>query len=110
MIFFSLVGSGGFLGTFSFIYFALETNKVKGLVFTIYMLLFLFINGVLKNAYHDPRPFWQFDSIKAISCQTEFGNPSGITIYFNVITLRSCFWKFSFLLLLLQSILLKINL
>ena len=82
MIVFSLVGSGGFLGTFSFIYFALETNKIKGLVFTIYILIFLFLNGLLKNAYHDPRPFWKFESIKAISCQTEFGNPSGKTNFY----------------------------
>jgi len=68
MIFFSLLGSTGFIGTFSFIYFALETNKIKGLVFSIYMIIFIFTNGLLKNAYHDPRPFWYFDSIKAVSC------------------------------------------
>lgn len=35
------------------------------------------LNGVLKLAFHSPRPYWVSAEIKALSSETSFGIPSG---------------------------------
>ena len=30
-----------------------------------------------KNLFHQARPFWAYEAIKAYDCSTAFGNPSG---------------------------------
>ncbi len=52
-------------------------NRVRAIAFLLFCNLILFFNGVLKNLYADPRPFWSYKDIKCYDCQTEFGNPSG---------------------------------
>jgi len=40
-----------------------------------------FFSGFLKMTYHDPRPFWSSDDVKAFTCLTQYGNPSGHSMF-----------------------------
>jgi membrane-associated phospholipid phosphatase len=39
--------------------------------------LILYVNGMLKLVYEEPRPFWVSPDITSNECLKEFGNPSG---------------------------------
>jgi hypothetical protein len=58
MLCISQLGSGGWVGSFTGLYFLLEMNRVKAIGFAVYMSGLMFANGFLKNAYGDNRPFW----------------------------------------------------
>ncbi|CAD8212938.1 unnamed protein product [Paramecium pentaurelia] len=68
--------------------FMLSNKKVESILY-IFLCIFGFTsNGLLKNAYHQPRPYWVEDEIIGIGCNMEFGKPSGhaqtsVIIYFS---------------------------
>ncbi|CAD8177916.1 unnamed protein product [Paramecium octaurelia] len=68
--------------------FMLSSKKVESILY-IFLCIFGFTsNGLLKNAYHQPRPYWVEDEIIGIGCNMEFGKPSGhaqtaVIIYFS---------------------------
>ncbi|CAD8097541.1 unnamed protein product [Paramecium sonneborni] len=68
--------------------FMLSSKKVESILY-IFLCMFGFAsNGLLKNAYHQPRPYWVEDEINGIGCNMEFGKPSGhaqtaVIIYFS---------------------------
>jgi membrane-associated phospholipid phosphatase len=41
----------------------------------------MFTMNVTKLVYHSPRPFWASNEVKAFSCENEFGNPSGHSMF-----------------------------
>ena len=53
---------------------------------TCYIMIILFIklyiNGIQKMLYRDPRPFFIDENVKAIFCDRTYGNPSGHSMYF----------------------------
>ena len=40
-----------------------------------------FLMGITKVTYHQARPFWVSKEIEAVQCSTEFGNPSGHSMF-----------------------------
>ncbi|CAD8095520.1 unnamed protein product [Paramecium sonneborni] len=57
--------------------FMFSSKKVECIIY-IFLCMFGFTsNGLLKNAYHQPRPYWVEDEINGIGCNMEFGKPSG---------------------------------
>ncbi|CAD8086668.1 unnamed protein product [Paramecium primaurelia] len=57
--------------------FMLSSKKIESILY-IFLCMFGFTsNGLLKNAYHQPRPYWVEDEIEGIGCNMEFGKPSG---------------------------------
>ncbi|CAD8173810.1 unnamed protein product [Paramecium octaurelia] len=55
----------------------LSSKKIESILY-IFICIFGFTsNGLLKNAYHQPRPYWVENNIKGIGCNMEFGKPSG---------------------------------
>ncbi len=41
----------------------------------------MYIMNLTKMAYHEPRPFMTTDKIKIYGCSSEYGNPSGHSIF-----------------------------
>jgi len=40
-----------------------------------------YLMAFLKTMHHDPRPFWENEGIRAGTCYTQFGNPSGHAVF-----------------------------
>ena len=52
-------------------------DRKLGLRLAIFLPLIASINGLLKQAFHAPRPYWLDPNIKAIQVSNGFGMPSG---------------------------------
>jgi hypothetical protein len=65
---FSQLGSGGWVGGFTALYFFLEVNRIRAIGFLVYMTGLMFANGLLKNAYADDRPFWVGNGVQGWQC------------------------------------------
>lgn len=53
------------------------TNKMSALyIWTSYTVV-VYLNGLFKSVYAEPRPFWLSDEIVPSTCRPDFGNPSG---------------------------------
>ena len=74
---FTNLGSEIFIGTISIIYFSYSKNRIRALTYFIYISFVVYLNGILKNIYHDSRPYWTYSEIEPQECITDFGNPSG---------------------------------
>jgi len=48
--------------------------------------------------FHDPRPFFDTPDIKALACNTSYGNPSGHSMYF------TCVFPMLYYLLIKESV------
>jgi membrane-associated phospholipid phosphatase len=51
-------------------------------------------NGLLKLFYHQPRPYWVSDNIRAYKCSKEYGFPSGhssISMHITVLMILDIF-------------------
>lgn len=57
--------------------FALTDKKYEALIYFCLMQFIISFNSALKNVYHQARPYWVESEIKALSCNKEFGKPSG---------------------------------
>lgn len=57
------------------VYWSLD--RKLGLRLAIFLPLISSINGLLKLAFHAPRPYWVFPNVKAIHSPNGFGMPSG---------------------------------
>ena len=63
----------------STVYFGLSYSLGIGLVFVT--SIGSAVPSMLKMIYSDPRPYWEFDEVRAISCETGWGNPSGHAMF-----------------------------
>lgn len=76
MNFFSFLGSEyTYLIILPLIYWCIDATI--GLRMGIMMVLSVGINGILKFAFHTPRPYWVDAHIKAYAAESSFGLPSG---------------------------------
>lgn len=64
-----------FLGFTAFLYWCV--NPAWGLRALAALLLSDSVNGVLKWAAHEPRPYWMSPQVKALSIESSYGMPSG---------------------------------
>lgn len=59
-------------------YFMLKTNQRARAFYYIFLsACFGFLDNFFKQAFHDPRPFWDYSVVESWSCSKSFGNPSG---------------------------------
>jgi membrane-associated phospholipid phosphatase len=56
----------------------------------------LFWTNVLKMYHHSPRPFWVNEQITPDSCYTQFGNPSGHSIFAAFFAMYLYYWMFHY--------------
>ncbi|CAD8202384.1 unnamed protein product [Paramecium octaurelia] len=57
--------------------FIFTENKLASIIYMCLIQFTISFNSVLKNVYHQPRPYWIEPDIVALSCNKEFGKPSG---------------------------------
>ena len=77
-IFFQFISitSEGFIMVFGFLYYILSGSK-NSLLCVYLTFASTWLGDVLKMALSHPRPFWFSSNIKAFSCPSDFGSPSG---------------------------------
>lgn len=65
-----------------------QGNKKHALNTIIFLLVNVYLITLLKQLYHDPRPFWSSELIQSLSmyCPAEFGNPSGHSWFITVLS------------------------
>ena len=76
----SLYGNGppyflGFLIMFNW------RSKGRAFYYATFLSAVSFLMNVTKMAYHEPRPFMVTTEIKVYGCTTEYGNPSGHSLF-----------------------------
>ncbi|CAD8096044.1 unnamed protein product [Paramecium primaurelia] len=57
--------------------FIFTENKLASIIYMCLIQFTISFNSILKNVYHQPRPYWIESDIVALSCNKEFGKPSG---------------------------------
>jgi membrane-associated phospholipid phosphatase len=70
-----------FLGTEEFFMLVLPilywcVDSLLGIRVAIILMLSTSLNGALKLAFHDPRPYWYSTSVHSLATETSFGVPS----------------------------------
>jgi membrane-associated phospholipid phosphatase len=97
-----------YLAIITLIYWCLEKTLGRSLAY-ILSLSFL-INGLLKHAIRDPRPFW-LDSTLGLSTEQSYGVPSGhaqaATVFYGFLALwfrRAWVWILAILMILLMAV------
>lgn len=81
-LFFSLIGSLSVVVTAlvqAAIYYGY--SQALGLTFILVTSLGASLPNLLKLAYSDPRPYWAYDEVEALSCGKGWGNPSGHALF-----------------------------
>lgn len=56
-------------------------TQERGITLVLVTALGATLPSLLKAVYADPRPYWEFDSVEAISCEVGWGNPSGHALF-----------------------------
>lgn len=80
--FFRLIGSLSLLVTTvvqAVIYYCY--SQELGLTFILITSLGVSLPNLLKLAYSDPRPYWVYEEVEALSCGKGWGNPSGHALF-----------------------------
>jgi membrane-associated phospholipid phosphatase len=76
MRFFTFLGSAEFyLLLIAFLYWCVDAGWGMQALFLV--LTSDFVNGLVKWAFHGPRPFWIDTRVKALTTETSYGIPSG---------------------------------
>lgn len=76
MLFLSFLGREEFFLVFTaFLYWCV--NPAWGLRALAVLTLSDSVNGILKWAFHEPRPYWVVPHVKALSAEASYGMPSG---------------------------------
>jgi membrane-associated phospholipid phosphatase len=57
--------------------FVIPSGRTRCAYYFAAFLLLMVIQNITKLSYHDPRPFWVSPDVNALSCSSQFGNPSG---------------------------------
>ncbi|CAK59603.1 unnamed protein product (macronuclear) [Paramecium tetraurelia] len=57
--------------------FMFRENKLGAILYGCMIMFIVSLNSLLKNIYHQARPFWTEEDIKGLQCNKEFGKPSG---------------------------------
>ena len=56
-------------------------DRLHSFFYVIMLTAMLAMMNVTKLWYHQPRPFWVDEEIQAFDCTTQFGNPSGHSLF-----------------------------
>jgi membrane-associated phospholipid phosphatase len=66
----------------------IRKDKRNAIISLVFVLINIYLTGVLKALYADPRPFWANSTIRNIGiyCPQEYGNPSGHSWFAPVIS------------------------
>ena len=56
-------------------------SQELGLAFILITSLGVSLPNLLKLAYSDPRPYWVYEEVEALSCGKGWGNPSGHALF-----------------------------
>ena len=78
-------------------------QRARALYFVVMLTTMLFTMNISKLFYHEPRPFWVSPQIEAMTCSTQYGNPSGHSLFamgtaltiwldYNATVTNTCFW------------------
>lgn len=70
----------------------------ESMFYIVVLATTMYSNGILKMLFHDPRPFFDTPDIKALACNTSYGNPSGHSMYF------TCVFPMLYYLLIKESV------
>ncbi len=68
-------------------------NAYAALCFIFLDAFSVFVNGLIRFIYLDPRPFWQHDELPPCFCATDYGDPSttGTNLVIIFLTFYKCF-------------------
>ena len=77
---FSLWGSGVpyFL---VFVFLFNWESRARSFYYILFLTFTLFIMNITKMAYHEARPFMYDDKLMPYGCSSEYGNPSGHSLF-----------------------------
>ena len=65
-----------------FVFLLVQWKRLKAMYYVVFITACLFVMNVSKLWYHEQRPFWVPNTnIEAYSCSTQFGNPSGHSLF-----------------------------
>lgn len=56
-------------------------DRLRTFYYVMVLTVMLFVMNMTKLWYHEPRPFWEDARISAFDCSTQFGNPSGHSLF-----------------------------
>ena len=56
-------------------------DRARAFYYVCMFTIYLFVMTIGKLHYHEARPFWASESILAHSCSTQYGNPSGHSLF-----------------------------
>lgn len=90
-LFFRLIGSLSLVVTAlvqAVVYYCY--SQALGLTFILVTSLGVSLPNLLKLAYSDPRPYWAYDEVEALSCGKGWGNPSGHALFTGAVWLSLC--------------------
>ncbi|KRX09560.1 Phosphatidic acid phosphatase type 2/haloperoxidase [Pseudocohnilembus persalinus] len=73
----SLLGYEGPVIGILLIFYLIFPNKIHTLCVISYIGFIGYMMTFLKLIYHDPRPYWSYDTINGYGCDGGFGKPSG---------------------------------
>mmetsp|Transcript_23036 Transcript_23036/g.30626 ORF Transcript_23036/g.30626 Transcript_23036/m.30626 type:complete len:216 (+) Transcript_23036:217-864(+) len=64
------------------IFFMLKLKeRPRAFYYIVLLTAFLFVMNVGKLFYHQARPYWLSPNVHAYSCSTQYGNPSGHSLF-----------------------------
>jgi len=78
---YSNVGVASAVGVPPLVLFLVYWRRIEGLYYAISLTAMLFLMNVTKLWYHEARPYWSDSDIRAFDCSTQFGNPSGHSLF-----------------------------
>jgi len=59
----------------------LQEGRPRAFYYAMFLTVTLFVMNITKMAYHEPRPFMFSALITPYGCSSEYGNPSGHSIF-----------------------------
>ena len=72
-------------GVLQIVYFAINLifnpSKTETFVLAVNLAIELFLMTITKVWHYEARPFWAFSDVRAGACYTQFGNPSGHSLF-----------------------------
>ena len=78
---YSNIGLGAAVGLPPFILYTVYWDRLHSFFYIVNLTAMLTMMNVTKLWYHQERPFWVDKDIEAYDCTTQFGNPSGHSLF-----------------------------
>jgi membrane-associated phospholipid phosphatase len=70
-----------------FVWVFLQESRGRAFYYALFLTFTMFVMNITKMAYHEPRPFMYSETIMPFGCSSEYGNPSGHSIFAAAINL-----------------------